>query len=199
MTDEDLKHNGDPKRESQTIVDAAPGVAIPIKKFGEVLHSDLKVPQGPQVQVTKSPPLENPVEHKQVKRDAGKSDQTQSLTRSDDNQKKPAKTAQLPMENKPSHAHNDAAASHSDSSKPDAPKTSKPLSAEAPSTHEHHNTSNEQSTHEAAEETQKSPAEQSKLETLNNPANSHHSPAFVHPVPVSQIVKNSAAVPVTHA
>lgn len=250
VTDEDLKLNGEKKRETQTIAHAAPGVVIPIKKPGEVLHPDLKVPvafstASPSTEANKE--LVEKTVDAQSKRDVENKRQSESHSHTQlvDDHKQTAENAHLksghhsmneptrthdveapklsfshprheekrprrdPPKRQTRHTDNDNTAAPRDSPKPETVASTQLLPVE--SGHDEHSSILPQKLH-SFPSIQQNKREAEETISIENESNedeqsaphseyhdSKHSPAFIHPVPVSQIIKNSAAAPVSHA
>lgn len=220
VTEEDLKHTANKR---QVIAHTEPGVPIPIKKHGETLDTGLKVPSEFATHTYNADVVNNskPDEHKQVRRHADDADkevhskpddavhpQVHEHEHDDANTRisysHPRHEEKLPRRDNP--PRNTRNADH-DETKPEESSSSVPTETPAKPEITHLSPVPSQSSddqpiwHAKRDTAEKTNDENKKIDphTDDHHHEVKHSPAFVHPVPVSQIIKNSAAVPVSHA
>lgn len=224
LTDDDFTqsngHNrhrpetGNKKHRRQVLADTEAGVPISLKKPGEALDEDLKVPQAEASIVhqsgssTTEKAVVKPVSSSPKPTDTENDGQTKVFIGHARHEDKRVRQDQT--QRKTRHTDNDstanrkpASATEVDASKPADPVTTQllpvpiaasPISHSNPSvSHVKRESHKETSTHKPANEQINKHEDHSEHHVEN------HSPAFVHPVPVSEIIKNSDAVPVSHA
>lgn len=235
-TAEDLKQH----EKRQILADTEPGVPIPLKKPGEVLHSEAKAPGAyspnhrikekhdenkktkRQIDDESLPKSKKPVPqsdhqasedeniHHLAKHEAGQSDNHKpepSVEHKSDHSKvshsQPAhhephnqQNEHRPIRNTQNTSAATTAAPNAKTSEPAVPNTSQTLPTASSPNHQLHSKETKRETETKNVAATGHTNEKDEPGTVKD---SNHSPIFVHPVPVSQIIKNSPAAPITHA